>query len=494
MRPYLTALILTLSSSAGALAEDQPAPPQAGSPTVAAPAVIASTTPAAPEETATHTLRPGPLTVTIEADGHLEAAQVRRLKLSTELWNGPFILSEILPSDQPVEAGAVIARFDSPKVAKWVRSGQEALETAKFRVAVLADELAALRRGQALRLERDTQDLEKSTKEWEHYLAFVVEQRTRRANNDLQRAENALLVAETEFTQLDKMYRESRISDDTKDIVLDRTRKSLATQREATELARREHKTLFAHELPSEKLDWQRSIERKRQDLETLRAAQVLAERQKVEELSKAERGLRDTQEMVDGYLADQQRLTVTAPFAGILRHSGLEVGDSLGDTAGKNAAFAELHREAPFHLRLALPPQDAAQLKTGDRLRVQIPDLARGELEGEVLTIGNLATRDAQGVARFAVTLRLAIDPRLRIGLRAKIRHSVTLAETLAVPRSFVTTSKGESTCEVRTAAGSSERRTVVLGLGNVDQVQILSGLLADEVVLRSPGKKGGP
>lgn len=492
MRPLLPTLIISLTGFVSVMAEDQPLPSPAAPPIDARP-VTPAATPEPRDQLASHTLRPGPLTVTIEADGHIEAAQVRRIKLNTELWNGPFILSEILPSDQPVEAGAVIARFDSPKVAKWIRSGQEALENSKFRVGVLVDELAALRRGQALRLERDTQDLEKAQKDWEHYLAFVVDQRTRRANNDLQRADNALQVAETEFTQLDKMYRESRISDDTKEIVLDRTRKSLVTQREATELARRDQKILISRDLPNEKLDWQRSLERKRQDLESLRAAQVLAERQKVDELAKAERSQRDTQETMDNSLADQQRLTVIAPFAGILRHSGLEVGDSLGDTVGKNATFAELHRAAPFHLRLALPPQEAAVLKTGDRLRVQVPDLARGDLEGEVITLGNMVTRDAQGVARLSVTLRLAIDPRVRIGLRARIRHGVTLADTLAVPRSFITTSKGESTCEVRTTGGTNERRTVVLGLGNTDQVQVLNGLQADEVVVRSLGKKAG-
>jgi hypothetical protein len=68
-----------------------------------------------------------------------------------------------------------------------------------------------------------------------------------------------------------------------------------------------------------------------------------------------------------------------------------------------------------------------------------------------------------------------------------------MTIAETLAVPRGFVTTSKGESTCEVRTPTGAVERRAVVLGLGNSDQVQILSGLQADDVVTRPAAKKGG-
>jgi multidrug resistance efflux pump len=488
MRPYLPALLLTFTCAGSALTEEQPLAPAATPPAVNPPAAGAVA-----DEPVTHVVRPGPLNVMLDADGHIEAAQVKRLRIGTELWNGPFFLSEILPSDQPVEAGAVIARFDNPKVTRWVRSAQEGLEGAKFRAGVAADELAALRRGQGLRLERETQDLERTQKDWDHYRNFVVEQRTRKMNNDLQRAENALQVAETEFTQLDKMYRESRLADDTKEIVLDRTRKSLLTQREATELARREHKQFFDRDLPNEKLDWQRTVERKKQDFETLRAAQVLAERQKVEEMTKAERAVRDAQETLDSYLTDQQRLTVTAPFAGVLRYNNLEIGDSLGETAGKNAVFAELHRTGSFQLRLSLPPQEAGLLKTEDRLRVQFPDLARGEVEGEVLTIGNVATRDAQGVTRFVVTFRLAADPRLRVGLRARIHQSMTIAETLAVPRGFVTTSKGESTCEVRTPTGAVERRAVVLGLGNSDQVQILSGLQADDVVTRPAAKKGG-
>lgn len=482
MRHFVTALLL-LSVIPSLRGEDAPV--------TATPAETPAATAVA--EPVALTVRAAPLTVTIDDDGFLEAAQVRRLKVATEVWNGPLIVSEIAASDLPVEAGVVLARFDSPKLVKWIRGLHEALDHARFRLGVVNDELAALRRGQALRLERDTQDLDKALKDWEHYQAFVVEQRTRRVNNDLQRAENALNVAETEFTQLDRMYRESRIADDTKDIVLERTRKTLATQREATELARREHKQFFARELPNEKQDWQRNLERRRQDLDTLRAAQVLAERQKVDEQAKAERAVRDAQEALDLALGDQQRLVVTAPFAGIFKHNGIEVGDTLGDSAGKSTVFGDLHRGGPTQLRIGLPPPEAALLTVGDRVRVQVPDLGR-DLDGEVIALGNLATRDAQGAVRMSASIRVASDPRVRPGLKARIRHQVTIPEVLALPRAAITTHKGETTCEVRTAEGVSERRVLMLGLGAGDQVQVLNGLVAGEVVVHAAGRKPTP
>jgi multidrug resistance efflux pump len=483
MRLILPSLLLIASWTPDVVAVDPPPAP-----------VAAEIATAVDDEVPEHTLRAGPLTVVVDADGAIESAQVRKVKLTLEYLSGPFVLSEILPNDSLVEAGTVIARFDSPRLVRWMRFGQEAMEQAKFRAGVVANELTALRGGQALRLEREEQDLARMQKDWEHFLAHSVEQRTRRANNELQRSENALQVVETEFTQLDKMYRESRISDDTKDIVLERSRKSLLTQREAAALARREHQQFFERELPNEKLDWQRNLERKRQDLDLLRAAQVLAERQKVEELAKAERAVRDAQETLDGYVADQQRLTVTAPFAGILRYSGLELGDLFSETANKNVVFAELHRAAPYQVRLNLSPQESQLIRIGDRLRVLIPDLPRGDLEGEVMALGNMATRDAQGVAHVTATVRLAVDPRLRIGLKAKIKHRVEIADALAIPRAFVTSDKGESACVVRTANGTSERRPVVLGLSADEQVQVLGGLMAGDVVLRPAKKKALP
>lgn len=484
MRHLLPALFLFLSVGPSLRAEDQPTVPVPADPPV----------PAAAEEKVAVAVRGGPLAVSIDADGHLEAAQVRRLKPNTELWTGPLFFSEIAPSDQPVEAGAVLARLDSPKFSRWVRSLGEGLENAKFRLGVVNEELAALRRTQAQRLERDMQDLDKVLKDWEDYQAFVVEQRTRRMNNDLQRAENALAVAETEFTQLERMYRESRIADDTKEIVLDRTRKNLATQREATELARREHQQFFADTLPDEKREWQRNLERRRQDLETVRTAQVLAERQKVDDLAKAERAVRDAQESLDLALGDQQRLIVIAPFAGIFKHHGVEIGETLGDTLGKNAGFLELHRSDAIHVRVGLPPQEVAILKVGDRLRVQVADLGRDDLDGEIISLGSLANRDAQGAVRVLATIRVANDPRARIGLKARIRHPVILPETLIVPRACISSHKGEPVCDVRRADGTSERRVVMLGLGNADQVQVLAGLQADEVVLLPAKRKSAP
>ena len=129
--------------------------------------------------------------------------------------------------------------------------------------------------------------------------------------------------------------------------------------------------------------------------------------------------------------------------------------------------------------------------MRVGDRLRVLMPDLQRGDLEGEVIALANMATRDAQGVAHFSATVRLAVDPRLRIGLKAKIKHHVEIADALTIPRAFVTYEKGESMCLVRTANGTSERRPVVLGLSADDQVQILGGLMAGDVVVRPAKKK---
>ena len=485
-RPALTSLMVIISSIGALNAEDQvptvivpdPAP---------VPAVVA-------EQVREHTLRTGPLSVTIDAEGTVEASQVRRMKLVMEYLNGPFVLSEIFPQDQPVEAGKVIARFDSTRLMRWLRSAQENLELSQFRAGVVAEELTSLRRGQALRLERDEQDLARIQKDWEHILAFTVEQRSRRVNNELQRTENSLLVAETELTQLDKMYRESRISDDTKDIVLERARKSLVNQRESAALARRDHQQFFERELPNEKIDWQRNLERKRQDLEQLRIAQGLADRQKVEELAKAERAVRDAQELKDGYLADQQRLAITAPFAGILRHTGMEVGDTVNEVANKNVVFAELHSAAPYQLRLLLPLKEIMLLQIGLRLRVMVPEMQRGDLEGEVITLGNIATRDAQGTPRFTVLIRIGDELRLRPGIKAKINYPVIIADALSIPRTFVTTTKGETTCEVRTSTGTTERRTINLGVGNDEHVQVLTGLVAGDVVLRPTVKKTTP
>jgi multidrug resistance efflux pump len=485
MRTLLHSLLLTASLTTVVLAVDTPPPAVTPS---------ADTTLSAVEEYRDYTLRSGPLTVMITASGSVESAQVRRIKLTLEQLNGPFVLNEILPNDSFVEAGTVIARFGSNRLARWMRTSQEALEQAKFRAGVAANELSALQRGQTQRLERDEQDLARVQKDWEHYLAHVVEQRTRRENNELQRAENALEVLETEFTQLDKMYRESRIADDTKDIVLERARKSLIIQREGTALTRRDHQQFLDRELPNEKLDWQRSVDRKRQDLEMLRAAQVLAERQKVEELAKAERAVRDAQESLDGYVADQQSLNVTAPFAGILRYTGVEVGDLFSDTANKNVVFAELHRAAPYQVRLPLSPQESQLVHVGDRLRVMVPDLARGDLEGEVISLANMATRNPQGAVHLTATIRLPVDPRLRIGLNARINHRVEIVDALTLPRAFVIAEKGESKCLVRTANGTNERRPVVLGLGNDDHVLVLSGLVAGDVVRRSIKQEVAP
>lgn len=441
---------------------------------------------AKPQPERTVTVKPIDLPVVIEHESHLEAVRLLKLKLVPEELAGPFTVSEILASGRSVEAGTLLARFDTERTERRLRAAREAVGNAQARVRDLREDLELLTRVNRQKAQRLEQDLARQEREREAFTRFGEEQWLKGRALDLRQRLHKQANLEDELTQLDKMYRESTIAGDTKDIVLERTRREVEMGKEGLELARRGEQMLkeFEHPLHVEKL--QRDLERLRQDLEVHRAAAANGERQKALELAQAERGARDTEEHLDRLGADLARLTVAAPFAGILRHGHVEVGDKVQP----NTVFAELIDPARFEIRLQLSLKEVQQVKPGDRVQVRIPDLPLMELGAVVEDVARTATFDGPN-PRWQVKAVVDADPQLRLGtkVRAEIRGPV-LKDAITILRSAITYERGRYFCRVKDGDGT-DKREILLGSGDRERVQVLKGLAAGDVVVVKDAKE---
>ncbi|MCY3021924.1 MAG: HlyD family efflux transporter periplasmic adaptor subunit [Planctomycetota bacterium] len=370
----------------------------------------------------------GDLQVLVEGEGTLDAVRRKKLRVMPEEFAGPYTVIEMLPSGQMVEPGAVVARLETVQLLH-------------------GKELA------------------------------------------LKQQENWQTNREQELAQIEKMYKDAQLSSDTKEIVLERTRREVVLGREGLGLTRNSEKQLKEFEHPSQKEKLHRAVEQKQQDLELAKTAVRVSELQKSEEAKAAERLVRDSQERLARLESDQALMTIKAPFAGVLRHSGIEAGDKLAP----NVAFADLLDLGHFEVRFLLTLRDLQVVRVGDKALVRLADLPELEVDGKIEEVALTAWPEGQdkGPPRYLVRAKLDDNKQLRHGARARVEiRGEALKKVIAILRTAVFMEEGRTYCKVRTEKGVAKRE-IVLGLGDRERVHVVRGLAEGETVVVKEGKK---
>ncbi|MDK2895719.1 MAG: hypothetical protein PWQ98_1846, partial [Moorella sp. (in: firmicutes)] len=118
--------------------------------------------------------------------------------------------------------------------------------------------------------------------------------------------------------------------------------------------------------------------------------------------------------------------------------------------------------------------------LSTGQKVTVTLDALPGREFTGTVTRVGPVAAATGQ---RFPVEISLANPGELKAGMTARAVFKLAAPEGVVVPLAAVRTDNGQDYVFV-VKNGTVERRPVVLGLKNEEQVMVLKGLEAGEQV----------
>ncbi len=175
--------------------------------------------------------------------------------------------------------------------------------------------------------------------------------------------------------------------------------------------------------------------------------------------------------------VVEQQAIegAVLAPVSGRV----LEVPVAKGGVVMPGEVVANLGGGGIF-LRLAVPERHARQLKQGDTIQIESPD---GQKEGHLVRIYPL-------IENGRVVADVEVDglPDTFVDARILVRLPVANRQALMVPATAMTTRSGLDFVAVK-SGDTVSLRSVVPGqrqqIDGVEQVEILSGLQAGDVIL---------
>lgn len=183
-----------------------------------------------------------------------------------------------------------------------------------------------------------------------------------------------------------------------------------------------------------------------------------------------------------------QRKLSVVAPFAGIITKKTVEAGE----TKIAGSPLFVLADPSDAYIEAQIDETESARIRVGQRCRL-MPDAYRGKtFEGRVTEI--MPTVEAsREVTRANVIRVVPVSPPVpfRLGMSADVEVVVGRKEdALQIPSSAVMERDGKKFVYV-VSGGKIARRDVSTGAANWERTEILSGLSAGDPVVTSLEQK---
>jgi RND family efflux transporter MFP subunit len=220
-------------------------------------------------------------------------------------------------------------------------------------------------------------------------------------------------------------------------------------------------------ELDQADADWRVAEARYQEALEEVRNRQaVLAERRTQMALA---------QQMLDD-------ATLRAPFDGAVRERHLSIGGYLD----VGAPVVTIVRQHPLRLRLPIPEREAASLRTGQSVRVEVEGHP-SPAEGRIVRISPAVDESTRTIMIEAEVPNA--DGAIRPGAYARADVVIDPEQpAVLVPASAVVSFAGV-TKVLGVADGKVVEKRVQVGRKSDDQVEVVAGLAAGDEVIVSPG-----
>jgi multidrug efflux pump subunit AcrA (membrane-fusion protein) len=445
----------------------------------------------------THTVAPGPFRLESTFDGVFESPSLTEVRIETKR-AGSVTVEDAVPHGTRVNKGDVLLRVETAALDEQIRDAEIGGRISALAHGLLERELTLLEKATPLKLEMVRRARRIAAEDLARYEAK--EGALEAATNDvgLKSSEFRLENAEEELDQLEKMYTQDDLTEETEEIVLKRARFDVEVARFFAGVAKSRHERTATLDLP-------RRLDTVKQenlaaaiDLERAESTLPIALEKLRLDLEKTtferRKGLRQLAELK----ADRARMPIVAPTDGILYYGRWQQGKwvEADQVAGRLRPGGKIEPQAvlftivgggrPF-VRAAVPEKELFKVATDSPARIVPKAFPNMRLKARVTSVSAVPV----SAGRFEAVIDLAEDhPRLVAGMEAEIRViAANDPSVLAVPKKAVFTEElddDRTFVYVVSAAGKKpQKRSVATGRSNDDVVEITAGLAEGEKIL---------
>jgi HlyD family secretion protein len=439
----------------------------------------------------------GPLELTVDVDGVLLATRYQAMRCWPRDPRGSLEVVEAVGAG-PVVKGQVLVQFTDQALEDAVAAAEVSLRLAEIKLERRKETAGLARAERAASMDEAVRAKQRADEAFDRFVTVERKLRQTEAIHRLEGAKHRLKDQLEELQQLEKMYGEDDLTEETEEIVLNRARRSYERAIKSFEFQKQRHDWFMTITLPQDQENLQHKARKATNHLERLRSNFSFDLKSEKLELQQAELGLQRQEHALADLLEHRGNLTVRAPFAGVAvpgtlrggRWSGIREPDDLlvaGEKLGSGTVLYTVVDPTSLELWASVEAEDLPQVKEGQAVRFTTALTGDEAFEAKVSSVARFGTRGKHAVRAALVSK----DERLRTGLGAKLeieRHEPPAV--LHLPAACIASEKGKHFVWVATEDGA-EKTAVKVGRKAGDRREIEDGVEAGQLVLATPPEK---
>lgn len=334
--------------------------------------------------------------VIAKLDGVFESPSAVAIKAGTKEIKS-LTIQRLLPHGTAVEKDQNIVWFETKEIDKQIADTE--LETKLAEIALRDAEFKFKQFQEAQKLDREVAERTRlrAREDYDYFVRVDREQQVKSAQFGLINIQASLENAEEELTQLEKMYLEDDLTEESEEIVLKRARQAVEQARFRLESSELQTKQTLEKAIPRSTDDQENALARAKMAYEaTIRDLDFARARREIE-MTKERTKFKQQETKLNDLRAERKRMVITASQAGIFIHGALTRG-ALGDKASTIEAGASVAADQiigtvapnkPLHLRLSIPEDQLRHISAGDTASVILAAYPDQTLKATVKSIG---------------------------------------------------------------------------------------------------------
>lgn len=447
--------------------------------------------------TKTAKVEQGRLVVETTLKGTVESEQAEELYIDLKAWASPMVVKQAVPHGTAVKKGDVLLQIDTTKIDQTLRDMKLEREIAEIALRQAREELPVLEQLLPLNLAAAERDKRIAEEDLKRYLEIDRALTQRNVDFSLKSSTNFLEYAREELKQLEKMYRDKDLREETEEIILKRQRNQVEAAEFRLETLKIDREKTLSVDLPRRDQTIKDAAAKQSLAWQKAQATLPLELSQKRLALRKQELEREKSDERQYQLEADRAAMTVRAPVDGVVYHGQNSQGTWNTSTASPklrrngsvaaNEVFMTVVSDKPGLVRATVEEKELHQLRTnitGEATPVGFPDL---KLPAK-LTQLSLAPRGA-GSFEAKVSIGPAKDQAIMPGMACTVKFvGYRNDKAMLVPSSAVF--RDEDDAPYIYAVGSTPKKTSVkVGKTSGGKTEILEGLaVGDEIYTAKP------
>ena len=306
-------------------------------------------------------------------DGVFESKDSQAIKAGTKQFKS-LVIRDIVPSGTRVKQGDKIVSFESDELDEQLRDAEAALELARVSLDEAEFDFEQFVAAQRL----DRQDAERAwqlaKQAFDNYANVDRGRNIKSAEFSLKSSRASYENALEELQQLEKMYKEDELTEESEEIVLKRAKQAVESAQFRLENAEIQNKRTIQQRVPAETAEHEAKLARAEMTYDKAKTTLKFVRQKRELEFKETERKFRKQKEDFEQLREDRRKLVAQASNDGIVYHGKVTRGrltdkpSSLapGSKVTSEQVLATLTRPDELQIRVDLDEKILRQIQVG--------------------------------------------------------------------------------------------------------------------------------